>query len=97
MKIKLLKKNSNELELEIEGETHTFCNLLQKTLLEDAGVEMGGYNLPHPLVANPVIYVRTKGRRNPSVALRRAVKGMQKRIDRFQVAFKSALNKWERK
>ncbi|MEA2089979.1 MAG: DNA-directed RNA polymerase subunit L [Thermoproteota archaeon] len=94
MRVKVLKRSSNELELEIEGETHTFCNLLQKTLLEDDGVEMGGYTLPHPLVASPVVYVRTKGRRNPSVALQRAVKNMRKRIESFQVAFESALDKW---
>lgn len=96
MKVKVLKRSSNELELEIEGETHTFCNLLQNSLLEDDGVEMGGYNLSHPLIANPVVYVRTKGRQNPSVALHRAIKDMQKRIESFRAVFKSALDKWER-
>ena len=53
MKINILKKTKNELKIEIEGEGHTFCNLLQDALLEDKSVEMAGYDIPHPLQANP--------------------------------------------
>jgi DNA-directed RNA polymerase subunit L len=92
-----LRKSSQELEVEIEGGTHTFCNLLHKVLLEDTSVEMGGYNLPHPLVANPVVYVRTKGRKNPTVALRKAIERMKKRFESFRNAFESALDEWGKK
>jgi DNA-directed RNA polymerase subunit L len=92
-----LKKSSQELEVEIEGGTHTFCNLLQKVLLEDIGVEMGGYNLSHPLVANPVVYVRTKGRKKPTVALRKAVERMKNRFESFRNSFGSALDEWGKK
>ncbi|OYT53797.1 MAG: hypothetical protein B6U77_03365 [Candidatus Hecatellales archaeon ex4484_218] len=38
MKLILVKKTSDELRFEVQGEDHTLLNLLQKTLLEDDGV-----------------------------------------------------------
>jgi DNA-directed RNA polymerase subunit L len=72
LKVKVLKREGNELRLEIEGAGHGICNLLQKKLLEDKSVELAGYNVPHPLASNPVIYVRMKGAAKPEDALRRA-------------------------
>ena len=72
MKIRVTKKTSNELRLEIEGAGHGLCNLLQKELLEDESVDMAGYDLPHPLVSNPMIYLRMKGDAKPEEALRKA-------------------------
>jgi DNA-directed RNA polymerase subunit L len=73
MKVNVLKKSSNELKIEVEGGGHTICNLLQKKLLEEAHVDMAGYDVPHPLASNPVIYVRTKGDLKPEQALRNAL------------------------
>jgi DNA-directed RNA polymerase subunit L len=79
MKIRLLRSESNELRIEIEGEGHTFCNMLQKALLEDETVEMAGYDIPHPLMTKSIVYVRTKGGRRPETALRDAAKKLQER------------------
>lgn len=79
MKISLLRSESNELRIEIEGEGHTFCNMLQKALLEDETVEMAGYDIPHPLMTKSIVYVRTKGGRRPETALRDAAKKLQER------------------
>ena len=96
MKIKVLKRTTNELKLEIEGEGHTLCNLLEKVLLEDETVEMTGYNIPHPLISRPIIYVRTKGRRKPETAIKDAVKKILKREREFKTEFKRALEEWNR-
>jgi len=96
MKIKVLKKSGNELKIEVEGEGHTFCNILQKVLLEDDTIEMAGYDIPHPLVSNPMVYVRTKGRRKPETALRNAVRRMGKRSKEFRVTFEKALKEWNK-
>jgi DNA-directed RNA polymerase subunit L len=69
MKIKVLKQTSNELKVEIEGAGHGICNLLQKKLLENDKVDQAGYDVPHPLASNPVIYVRTKGKVSPKDVL----------------------------
>jgi DNA-directed RNA polymerase subunit L len=93
MKIKVLKKTGNELKMEIEGEGHTFCNALQKILLGDEAIETAGYDVPHPLTANPVVFVRTvKGR--PETALRNAAEKLQKKTKQFHDAFEKALKEW---
>ncbi|KPV61477.1 MAG: DNA-directed RNA polymerase subunit L [Candidatus Bathyarchaeota archaeon BA1] len=95
MKIKVLEKTPNELKIEIEGEGHTLCNLLQKALLEDDTIEVAGYGMPHPLISNPIVYVRTKGRRNPETALGEAAEKMLGRSKEFRVNLKKAIEKWK--
>jgi len=73
MKVNMLKKTSNELRIEIEGAGHTVCNLLQKKILEEKSVDMAGYDMPHPLTPNAIIYVRTKGTVKPEQVLRAAI------------------------
>jgi len=85
MKVNVLKKTSNELRIEIEGAGHTVCNLLQKKILEEKGVDLAGYDMPHPLTPNAVIYVRTKGTAKPEQVLRDALenaRGMNKEFSK---------------
>jgi len=74
MKVKILKKTPNELKIEVQDIGHTLCNLLQKRLLEDENVDLAGYDIPHPLAPNAVIYIRTKNKVKPEEALKKAVK-----------------------
>lgn len=93
MKVKTLKRTSNELKIEVEGIGHTLCNLLQKRLLEDRNVALAGYDIPHPLASNPVIYVRTRGDVKPEEALRKAVKKAREINKEFGKELKKALRK----
>ena len=96
MKIKILKKTGNELKIEIEGEGHSFCNALQKVLLNEETIETAGYTIPHPLTANPIVHVHTqKGR--PETALRNAAEKLQKKTRQFDEAFEKALKDWQQK
>lgn len=97
MKVTILERKSNELKVEIEGEGHTFCNVLQKALLEDDTIEMAAYDIPHPLISNPIVYVRTKGRRRPETALREAVEKIRRRSRDFGTTFENALKEWQQK
>jgi DNA-directed RNA polymerase subunit L len=83
MKIKVLKKSENELKIEIEGTTHGLCNLLQKRLLEDKNVDFAGYDIPHPLASNPIVYVRMKGNAKPEDALIKAIGKIQEANEAF--------------
>lgn len=91
MKVKVLKKTENELKIEIEGVGHGLCNLLQKKLLEDKNVDMAGYDVPHPLVSNAVIYVRTKGDAAPKGALKKAAEKARKTNGAFSKELEKAL------
>jgi DNA-directed RNA polymerase subunit L len=91
LKIKVLKKAANELKIEVEGAEHGLCNLLQKKLLEDERVDLAGYDVPHPLASNPVIYVRMKGTAKPENALIRAAEKAREANSVFSKALEKAL------
>ncbi len=91
MKINVLKKTDKELKIEVEGADHGLCNLLQKRLLEERSVDMGGYDIPHPLASNPIIYVRTKGATKPEEALLKAVEKAREANTAFGEALEKAL------
>lgn len=91
MKVKVIKKTENELKIEIEGAGHGICNLLQKKLLEDKSVDQAGYDVPHPLASNPVIYVRMKGTAKPEDALIQAAEKARESNEAFGKALEAAL------
>ncbi|MEM2631577.1 MAG: DNA-directed RNA polymerase subunit L [Candidatus Bathyarchaeia archaeon] len=91
MKVKILKKSENELKIEVEGIGHTLCNLLQKKLLEDESVELAGYDIPHPLASNPIIYVRTKGKETAEEALLKAIERLREMNKEFGKELQKAL------
>ncbi len=91
MKVKVLKRTDNELKIELEGSGHGVCNLLQKRLLENKNVDQAGYDVPHPLASNPVIYVRMKGTAKPEDALIEAADTASEANTAFGNALKAAL------
>ncbi len=93
MKVNILKQTEHELKIEIEGSGHGLCNLLQKRLLEERSVDMAGYDIPHPLASNPVIYVRTKGETKPVEALKRAAEKAREANSAFGEALDKVLLK----
>jgi DNA-directed RNA polymerase subunit L len=91
MKINVLNKNEHELKIEIIGADHGVCNLLQKKILLDENVDLAGYDVPHPLASNPIIYVRMKGKSKPQDTLLTATKKAIADNDDFNKALEKAL------
>ncbi len=91
MEVKVLSKSKNELKLEIVGEDHTFCNLLQTALLEDKNVEIAGYDQPHPLIRSSIVFLRTKREASPEKALLNALAGIQELNKEFNEKFAKAV------
>ncbi|MGP8070997.1 MAG: RpoL/Rpb11 RNA polymerase subunit family protein [Candidatus Bathyarchaeia archaeon] len=91
MEVKVLSKSKNELRLEIIGEDHTFCNLLQNILLEDKNVELAGYDQPHPLIRSSIIYVRTKREVSPEKTLLNALENVRELNKEFNEKFAKAV------
>ena len=91
MKINVLEKSKNEMKIEIVGENHSFCNAIHSVLLRDDTVEFVGYNIAHPLIANPTLYVRTKGKRTPEKAMIDASKTLGREAEEITEALKKAL------
>lgn len=95
MKLKVLKETDNEIRVEVQGEGHTFCNALQDVLLSDKDVEFAGYSIDHPLISEPVIFVRTRRSSNPRVVLIKAAEKLKNKTEEIRQAFESALSDYE--
>ena len=93
--LKVLKRTPNELKIKIEDEGHTICNLLESVLLEDDDVEFAGYDIPHPLVSNPVVSIHTKNGKKPEEALREAIEKILQRGKKLAEGFGKALKEWQ--
>ncbi len=95
MKLKVLKETDNEIRVEVQGEGHTFCNALQDVLLSDKDVEFAGYSIDHPLISEPVIFVRTRRSSNPRAVLIKAAEKLKSKTEEIRQAFESALSDYE--
>lgn len=91
MEVKVLQKTKNELKIEIVGEDHTFCNLLQSVLLQDKNVEIAGYDQPHPLIRSSIVYVRTKRDVSPEKSMLSALANIKDLNKEFNVKFERAV------
>ena len=96
MKIHVIERSEKTFKFEIEGAGHTLCALLQKALLQDENVEVAGYDIPHPLVARPIFYLRTSGEKKPEEALMEAIERIKKFNAEFSSAFRRALEESEK-
>ncbi len=91
MKPRTIEYSKFEIKFEIGGEGHSFPNLLRKTLLEEPAVEFAGYSIEHPLLASPILTLRTK-RRQSNVILREALEKMLARTEEFRKKFRQAVS-----
>ena len=92
MKINVLHQSKNELRIELVGEGHSFTNVLQSTLLKDDTIEFVGYNISHPLMAQPILFIRTKAKRRPDNALIDAAKSLVQELSLLEITLKKNFN-----
>ncbi|MDI9619910.1 MAG: DNA-directed RNA polymerase subunit L [Candidatus Nezhaarchaeota archaeon] len=90
MKIRVLEGDERSMKFEIIGEGHTFCNLLRDFLKKDPDVEFAAYKIDHPLVSNPLFYLKTK-QSKPEEALKRAAKSIREVLEDFKRCLGEAL------
>jgi len=96
MELKILNRTPTELKIEVKGESHTLCNLLESILLEDGDVEAAGYNIPHPLISNPIIYIRTNGKKKPEEALKEAAEKILQKGKELREEFNKTAEDWQK-
>jgi len=80
MEIKITELSDNFAKIKIKGEDHTFLNLLQHYLLEVDGVVMSKYDIPHPLIDEAELVVRTD-KLSPIEAIKKANEMIIKECD----------------
>ena len=86
MEITIVNKTENEMNVKIVGETHTLLNLLKTALLNNKHVEIATYDIKHPTISDPVLFVRTDGA-DPIKAIKKASKDIIKECDEFVKLF----------
>ncbi|MBW2992623.1 DNA-directed RNA polymerase subunit L [Candidatus Woesearchaeota archaeon] len=86
MEVKILEDKKKRIVLELEGEDHTFCNLIKKELWNDSHVKVAAYNIDHPMIGKPKMIVETDGG-DPRKALTDAAKRVEKDLDKFKSEF----------
>lgn len=89
MDVEVKKSSANELHVILQGERHTFPNLLRDALLRDSSVEFAAYILPHPLGDKAEFVIKTKGKTAKKAAAD-ALKAIDKQLQGFEKAFKAA-------
>ncbi|MBM3229642.1 DNA-directed RNA polymerase subunit L [Candidatus Parvarchaeota archaeon] len=86
MKINFLAKETNYVEMVIEGEEHSLPNALREIIAQDSDVEFAAYTMDHPQIASPKLIVRTKNKNALSV-IREAIKELAKQTAKFKDEF----------
>ncbi len=82
MELTILKKTEKEIYIKVAGESHTLLNMLKTALLNDKQVEIATYDIKHPTISDPVLFVRTGGV-DPIEAIKKASKELVKECDEF--------------
>ncbi len=91
MKMEVLKNEKDTLEFRLEGERHSFPNLLRHKLLENKGVEYVSYVLDHPLDCSARFILKTSSGKTPKKALEEAAKEIEAELEEFGSKMKKAL------
>lgn len=87
MELTILNKTETEINIKVTGETHTILNMLKTVLLDNKHVEIATYDIKHPTISEPVLFVRTDGA-DPIDVIKKASKEMAKECDDFIKLFK---------
>ncbi len=90
MVLTIISKTDNEIKLKIGKESHTILNLLKTHLLNNKNVEIATYDIKHPTISDPVLFVRTRGQ-DPVEAIKIAASEILESCDEFNRVFKDKL------
>jgi len=90
MKLEIIKSEKNYAEFVIEGEKHSFPNMLKQKLLEMKDVEFVSYILEHPMDTGAKFVIKTNGK-SPKKILEDAAKALDQDLDDFDKKVKSVL------
>lgn len=87
MEVKVLKKEKDEMHLEIGN--LTMAELLRNELWQDSSVEIAAWRREHP-AKNPVLIIKTKGK-TAKKALLDCIVRLKKINDKLQTEFKKVI------
>ncbi|MBD3210829.1 hypothetical protein GF318_05590 [Candidatus Micrarchaeota archaeon] len=86
MEVKVLAKEKNVLELELEGGDRSLAQVIAERLNQEKDVDFAAYKVDHPLVSDPRLYVRTK-KGDPVKLVLDTLKEIKKEVADFRKQF----------
>ncbi len=89
MDLKIVKKTSDEVQIEFIGESHTILNLLRTELLADSRVKMATYDTKFVIMDNPIFRLKTVDS-DPIIVLREAAGRIINQCNEFSSQFAAA-------
>lgn len=95
MKFKIIEESKNSMVFELEGEEHSYPGLLCWALLKDPRVELAVYDLDHPLVGTPRLFLKTKNKK-PVNALKDAVDFLENEFKNFKKQLEREVKKTQK-
>jgi DNA-directed RNA polymerase subunit L len=93
MDLRVIENLETELSIEIQGEDHTFMNVLKGALLEVEGVTAATYDMNPEQSGgqtDPIVTVKTDGSIDPLDALEAGASGVEQKTSAFREAFEAA-------
>ena len=91
MNLKIIEKTDNEIKVEMAGESHTLLNVLKSSLLDDPRIEVATYDIKHPTISEPILFVKTNGV-DPVVAIKEASDRIIEVYEEFKTVFNEKAN-----
>lgn len=92
--VQVTRRGENEVEIRIRGETYTIIDPLV-SMLHRMGVEFAGYDVPHPLVEESVLFVRTR-EGDPVEVVREAIVRLEEEYRELSESLKRELKRISR-
>ena len=83
MKLTIVKKEKDFVEVEVHGEGLAFVNAIKEELWNDENVVEAATIREHPYLSQPKIWVKVK-KGDPIVAIKRAVKRLKEKIEELE-------------
>ncbi|MEM0295391.1 MAG: RpoL/Rpb11 RNA polymerase subunit family protein [Candidatus Korarchaeum sp.] len=85
--IEVINVSSKEVRVVVRGETYTLLDPLVDELNSLEEVEFAGYDVPHPLKEESVLFLRVRDGLNPRDVLRECVRRLMEKYEMLERSF----------
>ncbi len=85
--IEVIKVSNNEIRVIVRGETYTLLDPLVDELNSLEEVEFAGYDVPHPLKEESVLFLRVKEGLNPRDVLKESLRRLMGKYEALERTF----------
>jgi DNA-directed RNA polymerase subunit L len=86
MEVNVLMNESNEISFELIGADQSITQLIVERLNKDKSVTFAAAKVAHPLVANPTVILKTKGKKAKDVLIK-TLKEIKEELNDFRDKF----------